>query len=102
MCGIIGLINKTGTPVDLSLLSRMADTISHRGPDEEGHLIEGCIGFYHKRLSIIDLVSGHQPMTVGPATIVFNGEIYNYIELRDFLKKIGHRGHPSHVSPIRL
>src|SRR4030042_2897465 len=90
MCGIVGVINKPGAPVDLSLLSRMAETISHRGPDEEGHIIEGSVGFYHKRLSIIDLVSGRQPMTVGPASIIFNGEIYNYIELREFLKKIGH------------
>jgi asparagine synthase (glutamine-hydrolysing) len=89
MCGIVGLVNKDGSPVDASLLSRMSEKISHRGPDEEGHLIEGNIGFYHKRLSIIDLVSGRQPMTAGPATIVFNGEIYNYLELRESLKREG-------------
>ena len=90
MCGIVGIINKNGSSVDLSLLARMADKISHRGPDEEGHFLEGPIGFYHKRLAIIDLVSGHQPMTSGPATILFNGAIYNYKELRESLEKRGH------------
>ena len=90
MCGIVGLINKKGSPVELPLLTRMAERINHRGPDDEGHLIDGPVGFYHKRLSIIDLVSGHQPMTHGPLTIVFNGEIYNYLELREQLKKQGH------------
>jgi len=90
MCGIVGIINKDGRPVELEVLSRMAATLNHRGPDDEGHLIDGSIGFYHKRLSIIDLVSGHQPMTFGPVSIVFNGEIYNYIELRDSLKQLGY------------
>jgi asparagine synthase (glutamine-hydrolysing) len=90
MCGIVGAINKDGTPVELRLLSRMAETIKHRGPDEEGHLLDGPIGFYHKRLSVIDLVSGRQPMTSGQVSIVFNGEIYNYIELRESLKRSGH------------
>lgn len=90
MCGIVGIVNKDGSSTDLSLLSRMAKKIGHRGPDEEGHLIDGPVGFYHKRLSIIDLISGQQPMTSGPASIVFNGMIYNYKELRDTLKKQGH------------
>jgi asparagine synthase (glutamine-hydrolysing) len=90
MCGIVAIINKNGRPVELEVISRMADKLTHRGPDDEGHLIEGSIGFYHKRLSIIDLISGRQPMTNGPVSIVFNGEIYNYIELKDALKKSGH------------
>lgn len=90
MCGIVGIINKNGRPVELDVLSRMAETLNHRGPDDEGYLIDGAIGFYHKRLSIIDLVSGHQPMNFGPVSIVFNGEIYNYIELRESLKQKGH------------
>jgi len=90
MCGIVGLINKRGSKVELPIISHMADKIRHRGPDEEGHFIEGSIGFYHKRLSIIDLVTGRQPMTSEHLTIVFNGEIYNYIELREALKKSGH------------
>ena len=90
MCGIVGIINKNGRSVELEVLSRMADKLTHRGPDDEGHLIDGTIGVYHKRLSIIDLISGRQPMTDGPVSIVFNGEIYNYIELKDALKKNGH------------
>lgn len=90
MCGFVGIVNKDGTPVDLRILSRMAETIQHRGPDEEGYLLEGPLGFYHKRLSIIDLTTGRQPMTLGPLTIVYNGEIYNYKELRDSLKKAGY------------
>jgi asparagine synthase (glutamine-hydrolysing) len=91
MCGIVGILNKHGHEVDFGILSRMADRLDHRGPDDEGHFLNGAVGLYHKRLSIIDLVSGHQPMTSDDVTIVFNGEIYNYIELRESLKK---RGHP--------
>lgn len=90
MCGIVGIVNRDGSPIDLPLLSRMAEKISHRGPDEEGHLLDGSIGFYHKRLSIIDLSSGKQPMTSGPASIVFDGTIYNYKELRESMQKLGH------------
>ncbi|MGB8953489.1 MAG: asparagine synthase (glutamine-hydrolyzing) [Candidatus Aminicenantales bacterium] len=90
MCGFIGVINKNGAPVDVALLSRMAETIRHRGPDEEGHYVDGPVGFYHKRLSVIDPAGGCQPMTRGSLTAVFNGEIYNYGELREFLKKKGH------------
>ncbi len=89
MCGIAGIINKNQA-VDLNVLKSMASVISYRGPDDEGHFIENTIGFYHKRLSIIDLASGHQPMTTNNHVIVFNGEIYNYIELRDDLKRKGH------------
>ncbi len=87
MCGFVGINNKSGADVDAVLLSKMASTINHRGPDDEGFLIEGNIGFSHKRLSIIDLALGHQPMSRGEITIVFNGEIYNYKELREDLKK---------------
>ena len=90
MCGIVGIINKDGTKVELSLLKAMAETLAYRGPDEEGHSIDGPVGFYHKRLSIIDLVTGRQPMKSNGLTVVFNGEIYNYIELRESLKSLGH------------
>jgi len=90
MCGFVGVINRDGTPVSFEVLVRMAEKIKHRGPDDEGHLIEGPVGFYHKRLSIIDLVKGRQPMTHGPFSIVYNGEIYNYVELRETLRKLGH------------
>jgi asparagine synthase (glutamine-hydrolysing) len=68
----------------------MLATLRHRGPDDEGFLIEGSIGLGHKRLSIIDTLGGHQPMSAEHASIVFNGEIYNYVELRDELVQLGH------------
>src|SRR5690242_9372194 len=90
MCGIVGIINKTGIAVNPSLLEKMAQTIHHRGPDEDGVFCEDAIGFFHKRLSIIDISTGQQPMTYQDLMIVYNGEIYNYIELREELKKKGH------------
>jgi asparagine synthase (glutamine-hydrolysing) len=90
MCGIVGIINKNGTTPNASLLEKMAATIHHRGPDDDGIMCDGPVGFFHKRLSIIDIISGHQPMTYNGCTIVFNGEIYNYIELREELKIKGH------------
>ena len=90
MCGFVGIINKNGRTVRPENLRDMASTIHHRGPDEEGLFIDGNLGFFHKRLSIIDLATGQQPMTFENFTIVFNGEIYNYIELREELIKKGH------------
>ena len=90
MCGLVGLINRDGRPVERQVLADMARAIEHRGPDGEGEFVDGALGFAHKRLAIIDLVTGGQPMTVGPLTIVFNGEIYNYIELRAELVRRGH------------
>ena len=90
MCGFTGIINKNSQPVIPDILSRMASTIHHRGPDDEGSFIENQIGFFHKRLSIIDLSTGQQPMVFDELVIVYNGEIYNYIELREELIKLGH------------
>ena len=90
MCGFVGIINKDGKLADNVLLEKMASVINYRGPDEEGLFVDGPVGFYHKRLSIIDLSTGKQPMTFNDCTIVYNGEIYNYIELRDELKTRGH------------
>lgn len=90
MCGFVAVINKNGQLPELSVLEKMASTIHHRGPDEDGVLIEGNIGLFHKRLSIIDLKTGKQPMSFAGYTIVYNGEIYNYIELRNELKSKGH------------
>ena len=86
MCGFAGIINKTKRQVSTRVLAAMADTITHRGPDAEGVFARDHIGFHHKRLSIIDLESGQQPMSFEGITIVFNGEIYNYVELREKLK----------------
>lgn len=90
MCGIVGIINKTGEKVNYDFLEKMASTIHHRGPDDDGVMIDGPVGFFHKRLSIIDLSTGKQPMTFEDCTIIYNGEIYNYIELRKDLIKKGH------------
>jgi asparagine synthase (glutamine-hydrolysing) len=91
MCGFVGIINKNLNEVDPGILSAMASRIHHRGPDEEGVFMEANLGFYHKRLSIIDLTTGKQPMVFGDMVIVFNGEIYNYIELREELIRKGHQ-----------
>lgn len=91
MCGIAGICNKKPVPVEASVLKAMGDLLHHRGPDDEGAFLDGPVGFYHKRLSIIDINSGRQPMSDGEYTIVFNGEIYNYIELRQELVQKGHR-----------
>ena len=82
----------TEARVSPSLVKAMADTIQHRGPDDEGYYVSGPIGLGFRRLSIIDLHSGHQPISNedGTVWIVFNGEIYNYQELRAFLQSRGH------------
>src|SRR5678809_1444797 len=93
MCGICGQFNFVRhEPVDPNLIRRMARTMVHRGPDDEGYLFEGALGLGFRRLSIIDLSGGHQPMSDAENTVwvVFNGEIYNYPELRSQLEGRGH------------
>lgn len=93
MCGICGKINLEGSPVDEPLLRRMTSALTHRGPDDEGVYLKQNVGLGHKRLSIIDLSEhAHQPMCNedGKVWIVFNGEIYNFPDLRDDLIKRGH------------
>src|SRR5579864_8462435 len=102
MCGIVGIINRDGRPVERAILADMADAIKHRGPDGEGEYVAGNVGFYHKRLAIIDLVTGAQPMTAGPLTVVFNGEIYNYVELRAELQARGHSFHTTSDTEVIL
>lgn len=88
MCGIAGIIGKT---TQKCIARKMLDAIKHRGPDDEGIFLEKDIFLGHRRLSVIDLSdAGHQPMTFQSVTIVFNGEIYNYIELREELISMGH------------
>ncbi len=94
MCGICGIINLDGEPVAEQAVRKMMTLQKHRGPDDEGVFVEGNAGLGFVRLSIIDLTpGGHQPMVSddGRYFIVFNGEIFNYIELRDELKSLGHR-----------
>jgi asparagine synthase (glutamine-hydrolysing) len=93
MCGIFGYNNYgTGEPVDAALLRHATDLLAHRGPDGSGIHADGPIGLGHRRLSIIDLSTGDQPMSTadGRLTIVFNGEIYNHRELRKQLEEQGH------------
>lgn len=93
MCGIAGMFNTKGiTPADKQLLAKMSDRIKHRGPNGEGIYFDSHIGLAHRRLSIIDVSErGHQPMEyLDRYAIVFNGEIYNYIELQTFLVKKGY------------
>lgn len=88
MCGIAGIIDFAGRPVLQEELKKMTDAIAHRGPDGEGFFTKGNVGFGHRRLSIIDLSNAAaQPMTRFGLTITYNGEIYNYIELRKELEQ---------------
>lgn len=92
MCGISGLVHLDGSPVSPVTLKRMTDAIAHRGPNGEGHWIEGSVGLGHRRLAIIDLSpAGHQPMisTDHRYVLSYNGEIYNYRELRAELEAAG-------------
>jgi asparagine synthase (glutamine-hydrolysing) len=91
MCGIYGIYQRDGAPTDASLLTRMGDVIRHRGPDDSGALADGNCAIGMRRLSIIDLAGGHQPIRTadGRFAIVCNGEIYNYRELRAELVAAG-------------
>jgi asparagine synthase (glutamine-hydrolysing) len=93
MCGIAGRLHFDHAPVHAPDLAAMCDAIVHRGPDDEGRFVSGAVGLGMRRLSIIDLAGGHQPMQSadGAVTIVFNGEIYNYREVRQQLESRGHR-----------
>ncbi len=94
MCGITGVFNFSGgPPVERDVIERMADALAHRGPDDSGFYVEDRLGFGFKRLSIIDLTSGNQPIYNEDRSIVMicNGEIFNYKELRHELESKGHR-----------
>ncbi|MGZ3608684.1 MAG: asparagine synthase (glutamine-hydrolyzing) [Ktedonobacteraceae bacterium] len=93
MCGICGIYNaQSGEPVSTELLAHMTNSISHRGPDDSGSYLDGPSGLGFARLSIIDLSGGHQPMSneTGDIWLVFNGEIWNYKDLRKELIEKGH------------
>lgn len=94
MCGIAGILNtEAGATVEAERVHRMCQTIVHRGPDDEGIYVNGPVGLGMRRLSIIDLAGGHQPIHNEDRSVwvVFNGEIYNFPELRPDLEKRGHR-----------
>jgi asparagine synthase (glutamine-hydrolysing) len=93
MCGIVGIVRNDGKSVDEALLTRMCTAIRHRGPDDDGFYFNAPAGLGMRRLSIIDVAGGHQPIHNQDRTawIVYNGEIYNYLELREKLEKLGHK-----------
>src|SRR5262245_33336061 len=95
MCGICGIAysQRSGRRVTDHELIRMRDTMIHRGPDGSGCFSDGRVGLGHRRLAIIDVAGGHQPMAddTGALQIVYNGEIYNHAELRVTLERLGHR-----------
>src|SRR5712691_10090460 len=93
MCGIVGIVRNDRLDVDQDLLARMCAAIRHRGPDDDGFYVKGPVGLGMRRLAIIDLKTGQQPIHNQDRTawIVFNGEIYNYRELRVQLEDLGHR-----------
>jgi len=94
MCGIVGIFNTNGAPVSPTILRKMTDVVSHRGPDGEGFYTDSFIGFGHRRLAILDLSpAGHQPMITedGSVSITYNGEVYNFRELRAELEALGYK-----------
>jgi asparagine synthase (glutamine-hydrolysing) len=105
MCGIAGLIHLRGEPVSPVVLKKMTDAIAHRGPDGEGQWIENNVGIGHRRLAIIDLSSGgHQPMLSVDQRYVlsYNGEVYNYREVRAELETLGQRFHSGSDTEVVL
>lgn len=92
MCGIAGVLNFNGQPVSKEYLKRMGDSLAHRGPDGEGFFTDGPVGLAHRRLSIIDLSTGDQPMFSQDRNycIVYNGELYNFQEIKSILYKKGY------------
>jgi asparagine synthase (glutamine-hydrolysing) len=92
MCGIAGILARRGPPPELERLDHMAGALAHRGPDEFGFYRDEMVGLAHARLSIIDLETGQQPLSNEDGTlwVVYNGEIFNYVELREELLSLGH------------
>jgi asparagine synthase (glutamine-hydrolysing) len=103
MCGIAGLILSSGAPPpDPATLSRLIDALHHRGPDGTGHAVVGRVALVHNRLSIIDLVTGDQPLFAGAATLVANGEVYNYRELRAAMPGVAFATNSDCEPPLHL
>ena len=105
MCGLTGYLNLSGDPASQKLVRRMTDAISHRGPDGEGYWVEGQMALGHRRLAIIDLSDGgRQPMETpdGRFVMVYNGEMYNYLELRAELQSAGETFHSNSDSEVVL
>jgi asparagine synthase (glutamine-hydrolysing) len=104
VCGIFGILNKLG-PADADMVGRLTDLVAHRGPDGRGVKVSGNVGLGHRRLAIIDLTDdGAQPMRHrrDPIWITYNGEIYNYLELRTELETLGHVFHTASDTEVLL
>jgi len=94
MCGFVGILGLNGIHVDACVIKQMTAALRHRGPDDQGIYVSGPVGVGFRRLSILDLsTAAHQPMFShdGQLVLVYNGEIYNYVELRQELEALGHR-----------
>lgn len=105
MCGITGIFHLDGEPASPLILRRMTDAIAHRGPDGEGHYVDRSLALGHRRLAIIDLSpAGHQPMQSpdGRYVISYNGEVYNFRELRTELQSLGYRFHSATDTEVVL
>src|SRR3984885_6339822 len=103
MCGIAGLVlSPDAAPPAPDVVARLIDTLHHRGPDGPGEYVLGRIALLHNRLAIIDLVTGDQPFTAGPATLVCNGEIYNYRELRVAMPDVAFATNSDCEPPLHL
>jgi asparagine synthase (glutamine-hydrolysing) len=105
MCGIAGILHHDGQAAEPDVLRAMADAIAHRGPDGEGYWHRGGVGLAHRRLAVIDLTdAAHQPLLAedGTSALVYNGEVYNYRELRAELQQLGHRFRSSGDSEVVL
>ena len=105
MCGIAGIFNLDGRPASPVILRKMTDAIAHRGPDGEGFYTDSFVGLGHRRLSIIDLsAAGHQPMVSTSQQVVlsYNGEVYNFQELRIELESLGYQFHSKTDSEVVL
>lgn len=105
MCGLVGMINMDGEPVSSEILKEMTNSLFHRGPDGEGQYIDRSVGLGHRRLAIIDLSeAANQPMVHESKNLIiaYNGEVYNFGELRQELKQLGHRFRTSSDTEVVL
>ncbi|GGF90743.1 asparagine synthase (glutamine-hydrolyzing) [Paenibacillus abyssi] len=104
MCGFVGLYNKNQVPVNEEVLQKMTDIVYHRGPDDEGTFTDGYVGLGFRRLSILDIEHGAQPLAneSQDVCLVFNGEIYNYLELKEWLLTKGHIFHTRSDTEVLL
>jgi len=105
VCGFVGVVNQRGEAVAPLILRRMGEQLPHRGPDAEGQFLDGVVGFGHRRLAILDLSpAGQQPMATadGSHVLVYNGEVYNFAELRVELQALGHQFHSRTDSEVVL